>query len=71
MHTFQNIRAGDRVRYRTPQGQTHCARACAMLLFPEHAVLVGPRGRAIVCNASNYISHRRAPTRRAAVTLED
>jgi hypothetical protein len=56
---FNGIRAGDIVRYRTPQGQSFTGRAQAMLLFATHVVIDRGNGQPQVVNADNYVTHGR------------
>lgn len=65
-YTFKGIQAGDRVYYRTPQGQILHGKAQRLLLFPEHVVCVVRNGQAQVVNASNYVRHVPGPDRRIA-----
>jgi hypothetical protein len=58
MTIFRNIRAGDRVAYITPQGQTFTGRAQRLLCFPSHVVVDAGRGRPVVVDESNYRGHR-------------
>lgn len=53
--TYMNVKAGELVLYRTPQGQIRSGRAKALLLFPTHIVVDAGNGRPVVVNASNYV----------------
>jgi hypothetical protein len=55
---FKGIRSGDRVTYRTPQGQVKTGTAVGLLLFPDHVVINvgGKHGTPQVVDASNFVS---------------
>lgn len=55
--TFKNIQPGDRVTYRTPQGQTCFGTAQRLLCFPTHVVVDRGRGQPQVVNERNYVMH--------------
>ena len=67
METFKNIRANDRISYRTAQGQIKTGRAQALLIFENHAVLKTGNGRPIVVNESNFIANQSAQIREYAL----
>lgn len=60
MDNFKNIEPGDRVTYRTPQGQTRIGRAVRYLCFASHVVIDVGRGIPVVVDERNYIGHRPA-----------
>lgn len=55
--SFANIKPGDRVTIRTPQGQEVTGKAQALLIFPTHAVLNmgGKYGRPAVATERNLV----------------
>ena len=57
--TFKGIRGGDKVTYRTPQGQERTGSANPLLCFPSHIVINtgGRYGTPQVVNEANYIKH--------------
>jgi hypothetical protein len=59
LNTFHDIRPGQTVHYRTPQGEMRKGRACRYLLFPAHVVVDTGRGRPRVVDATNYVRHGR------------
>jgi hypothetical protein len=54
--TFQNIRPGTVVWYRTPQGQLHKGKAVRLLCFADHVVIDIGRGRPVVVNEENFVA---------------
>lgn len=55
--TFRDIQAGEKVLYRTPQGQQCSGRAQRFLLFTTHVVVDRGNGQPAVVNESNYVRH--------------